>query len=137
MATDKISRLDNEAREYRDEKVGKYDKYTRETNEYSGDNDAALTHDDDSHPHGKGTGYDMQYTQRNLSAPKDYINHGNVRTDKGGGSYDKFGTKGVDGAFQGDSGREFANRINIYNKENSYGKDSVDIDTKVKGQFIN
>ena len=137
MATQaKTSRLDNEAKTYRNEKVGKLDKYVSEINEYSKDNDSARSHNDESHPHGKGTGTDMSYAVRNTDAPKTQINYSNVKTDDAGGSYDRFGTKGVQGAFQGDSGRAFLEKVNIYGKDNAYGQDSVDIDTSVRGQFI-
>lgn len=134
--TEKQSRLDVEGINYRNEKVGKYDEYKAEINEYSENHDRAKTHDDENHPHGKGTGVPMTYAVRDLTAPKTQMNYKNMKTDDGGGSYDKFGTKGVEAAFQGDSGRAFMSHINYYTKENAYGQDSVNIDTSVRGQFI-
>ena len=80
----------------------------------------------------------MGYAVRDLNAPKTAFNYSNVDTrTEAGGSYDIYGAKGVEGAFQGDAGREFVKRINFYNPENSYGKDSVVIDTSVNGQYVN
>ena len=139
MAIDeaKQSRLDKEGREYRKDRIPGKNKFIEEINEYDGDNDEALSHDDENHPWGKGTGKSMGYAVRNLSAPKTQINYSNVDTKNGGGSYDKFGTKGVDKAFQGDSGRNYLQKLNIYGPDKAYGKESVDIDTSVKGQFVN
>jgi len=133
----KQSRLDKEGRNYRNEQIPGKNKYADEINVYDGDNDSALSHDDENHPHGKGTGKSMGYAIRNLDAPKTQINYSNVDTKNGGGSYDIYGTKGVSKAYQGDSGRKYLQRINIYNPDNAYGKDSVDVDTSVRGQFVN
>jgi len=139
MAIDKAkqSRLDSEGRDYRDSKIHGKNRYIDELNEYDGDNEDALSHDDENHPWGKGTGKSLGYAVRNLSAPKTQMSYSNVDTRNGGGSYDKFGTKGVDKAFQGDSGREYLKKLNIYSSDNAYGKESVDVDSSVKGQFIN
>lgn len=130
-------RLENEGKDYRANNIPGKNKYLSELNEYDGDHDDALSHDDAEHPWGKGTGKSMGYAKRNLSAPKTQINYSNVDTKNGGGSYDKFGTKGVDKAFQGDSGREYLKRLNIYSADGEYGKESVDIDGKIKGQYTN
>lgn len=139
MATAKVTknRLAEEGVEYREKNIPGKNRYSQEINEYSGENEDALSHDDEQHPWGKGTGKSMGYAVRNLSAPKTQMNYSNVDTRNGGGSYDKFGTKGIDKAFQGDSGRQFLQKLNEYSHENEYGKNSVDIDTKVKGQFVN
>ena len=80
----------------------------------------------------------MGYAIRDLSKPKTHINYSNVDTrSEAGGSYDIYGAKGVEGAFQGEAGRESLKKINIYNPENAYGKDSVNIDTSVRGQYVN
>jgi len=131
----KQSRLDINGVEYRADKVEGKNKYAEETNIYNAENESALAHDDK--PLGKGTGKPMGYAVRDLNAPKTQMNYSTVDTSEAaGGEYDKYGAKGVDKAFQGDAGRNWAKTINIYNKENSYGSDSVDIDTSVKGQFI-
>lgn len=135
--TAKQSRLDKEGIEYRKERIPGKNRYIVETNEYDGDSEDAKTHDDENHPWGKGTGKSMGYAVKNPNAPKTQINYSNVDTRNGGGSYDKFGTKGVDKAFQGDSGRKYLQRLNEFNPDNEYGKESVDIDAHVKGQFIN
>ena len=134
----KQSRLDKEGIEYRATRIPGKNKYMDEINSYDKDNDSARHHDDANHPHGKGTGRDLQMTVRDLTAPKTAFNYTNVDTrTEAGGSYDIYGVKGVEGAFQGDSGREFLKRINFYNPENSYGRDSVVIDTSVRGQYVN
>lgn len=140
MAVAKITenRLANEGVEYREEKIPGKNRYIDEINPYDGDNDDAQHHDDDKHPWGKGTGKSMGYAIRNLSAPKTDINYSNVDTrSEAGGAYDIHGAKGVDKAFQGDAGRNFLKKINIYGPEKEYNKDSVDIDNTVRGQFIN
>lgn len=137
---EKQSRLDKEGILYRDERVdsNKENRYNRLTNAYDGDNpDALAKNSDEEHPQGKGTGVEMGYVVRNVNADKhDYPYNNLVTTEEAGGYYDKNGTKGVEKAFQGDSGREWAKQINIYSRDNSYGKDSVDIDASVKGQFL-
>lgn len=132
-----VNRLENEGKIYRKESIPGKNKYSNELNAYDGDHEDAKTHDDAQHPWGKGTGNSMGYAIRNLSAPKTQIDYSNVNTKDGGGSYDKFGTKGVPKAFQGDSGRNFLEKINIYGPGKEYGKDSVNIDEKIKGQYIN
>ena len=131
----KQSRLDAEGQEYRNNQITGKNRYDSVTNSYDGDSEDAKAHDDS--PLGKGTGKAMTYAVRDLTAPKSKINYSTLDTSEGaGGMYDKYGAKGVEKAFQGDAGREWAKTINIYNKENAYTKDSIDIDTTVKGQFI-
>lgn len=145
MAIDnaKQSRLDKEGIEYRKDRIPGKNKFINELNEYDGDNDEALSHDDENHPWGKGTGKSMGFAIKKpiTNGLPGYQNHdynrSNVNTKDGGGSYDKFGTKGVDKAFQGDAGRNYLQKLNTYGPEAEYGKESVDIDTAVKGQFVN
>ena len=140
MAVAKITdnRLEKEGKNYRAERIPGKNKYLEEVNKYDADNEDAKHHDDDQHPWGKGTGKSMGYAIRNLSASKTDIDYSNVdTTTEAGGSYDIYGTKGVDKAYQGDSGRKYLQRINIYGPENQYRKDSVDIDETVRGQYIN
>lgn len=125
----KQSRLDNEAILYRKEKIETVDGYKSVVNEYNAEHENAKTHNDEEHPHGKGTGTSTMAAVRDLSAPKTQISYKNIDTKNGGGSYDKFGRNGVGGRYAGEL-------INIYNKENQYTKDSVDIDTSVRGQFF-
>lgn len=131
----KQSRLDVEGIRYRKEEIPGKNRYEDEINVYDKDNKDAQSQE--GSPWGKGTGQDMTYAVRDLNAPKTQINYKNLNTtEEAGGMYDKYGTKGVDKAFQGDSGREWAKTINEYSTRNSYGKDSVDIDLTVRGQFV-
>lgn len=132
------SRLDREGIEYRSTRIPGKNKYMDVINPYDENSDDARHHDDDKHPHGKGTGRAMGYAIKDESAPKTHFNYTNVDTrSEAGGSYDIYGTKGVEGAFQGDAGRNFLKQINEYSPENAYGKDSVTIDTSVRGQYVN
>ena len=132
------SRLDREGIEYRSTRIPGKNKYMDVINPYDENSDDARHHDDDKHPHGKGTGRSMGYAIKDESAPKTHFNYTNVDTrSEAGGSYDIYGTKGVEGAFQGDAGRNFLKQINEYSPENAYGKDSVTIDTSVRGQYVN
>ena len=132
------SRLDKEGIEYRSTRIPGKNKYVDTINPYDENSDDARHHDDDQHPHGKGTGRSMGYAIKDVTKPKTHFNYTNVDTrTEAGGSYDIYGTKGVEGAFQGDSGRNFVKKINEYNPENAYGKDSVTIDTSVHGQYVN
>lgn len=135
---EKQSRLDKEGIEYRSTRIPGKNKYIDEINPYDENNDSARHHDDENHPWGKGTGKSMGYAVRDLTKPKTHINYSNVDTrTEAGGSYDIYGTVGVENAFQGDSGRNFAKRINFYSPENEYGKDSVNIDESLRGQYVN
>ena len=132
------SRLDREGIEYRSTRIPGKNKYMDVINPYDENSDDARHHDDENHPHGKGTGRAMGYAIKDESAPKTHFNYANVDTrSEAGGSYDIYGTKGVEGAFQGDAGRNFLKQINEYSPENAYGKDSVTIDTSVRGQYVN
>ena len=132
-----VNRLENEGKDYRKNSIPGKNRYSVELSEYDESHEDAKSHDDAEHPWGKGTGKALGYAVRNLSAPKTQIDYSNVDTKNGGGSYDKFGTKGVSKAFQGDSGRNFLEKINIYGPDKAYGKESVNIDEKIKGQYIN
>lgn len=135
---DKQSRLDKEGIEYRSTRIPGKNKYIDEINPYDKDNDSARHHDDDAHPWGKGTGKSMDYVKRNLSAPKTRMDYSAVDSrSEAGGSYDIYGTEGVEGAFQGKSGRNYLKEINFYSPDKEYGKDSVNIDTSVHGQYVN
>lgn len=108
------------------------------TNPYDENNDSALHHNDDKHPHGKGTGKSMGYVKRDVNAPKTKFDYSAVDSrSEAGGSYDIYGTQDVEGAFKGESGRNFLKRINEFSPENEYGPNSVNIDTSVRGQYIN
>ena len=133
---DKQSRLDIEGIEYRSTKIPGKNRYADEINPYDENNKDARQQE--GSPWGKGTGKSMGYEIRDLTAPKTHINHSTIITsDEAGGMYDIYGTKGVEKAFQGDSGREWAKPINFYSNRNEYGQDSVNIDTSVRGQYVN
>lgn len=133
----KTSRLDAEGQEWREKVMPGKNRYDEETNPYGLNSDDAKHHDDDKHPWGKGNGKSMGYAIRNVNAPKTQINYSNVDTKtEAGGSYDIYGTIGADMAYQGESGRKFLERINIYKPTSEYGKNSVDVDTSVKGQYV-
>lgn len=87
---------------------------------------------------GKGTrngGHSYNIPDRNK--PTTLIDYSTFDTTDGGGKYDIEGTDGVQGAFQGPSGRNFAKRINLYSAENSYGPNSVDTSANVMdGQYV-
>ena len=135
MAIPKQSRLDKEGINYRENEIPGKNRYSDEINPYDENNEDVLSHDD--RPWGKGTGKAMTYAKRDLTAPKTKIDYTSIITsEEAGGMYDKYGTKGVEKAFQGDSGREWAKTINEYSSMNQYGKDSVNIDTSVRGQYV-
>ena len=133
----KVSRLDQEGQEWRETVMPNKNRYADETNPYGLNNDDAKTHNDDKHPWGKGTGKSIDYARRNLNATKTQMNYSTVDTrSEAGGSYDIYGTKGVDMAYQGESGRKFLERINEYKPGHEYGKNSVDINASAKGQYV-
>jgi len=78
---------------------------------YSAEHENAKSHDDNQHPHGKGTP-DKKY----------------LYTKDGGGSYDKFGRIGAG------EGRQSL-RFNQYGKDKSYEDNHPQIDESIKGQF--
>lgn len=96
---------------------------------YSETHDHALSHNDTTHPHGKGMGngghthsvpnYDLGPTR---IIPQ-------LDTTDGGGSYDRYGYNGI-------GGRQFLTTINIYGPDNAYGENSVDTSANVAdGQY--
>lgn len=125
------SRLEQEALKLRKETLIKND-FIREVEEYSETSDKAKTHDDEHHPHGKGTGHGGHtFTTPDAKKSKTMIDHSQFDTTNGGGSYDKFGRNGVGGRFRMET-------INIYGPEHSYGVDSVDTTKNIEdGQFVN
>ena len=120
----KQSRLDKEAQEWRKEKLetGGNNDYLA-SNPYSAEHEDALSHDDTKHPLGKGTGKSLDYVVKNEKAPKNVIAHSDINTLEGGGSIDK----------------ETRNRLqmmNEYKPGKEYGKNSVDIDINLAGQYF-
>jgi len=94
---------------------------------YSESHEDAKTHDDENHPQGKGTGKSLthtiphQYQSTTMIVPQ-------LDTEDGGGSFDKFGRNGI-------GGRNYLKNINIYNENNQYSKDSVEISSEIEGQY--
>jgi hypothetical protein len=94
-------------------------------NAYSESHEDALSNPDDPEKVlGKGTnsGGHQHYTPDH-SKPSTLINYSNLDTTSGGGYYDVHGRNG-----QG--GRDKLLKINIYNKDNAYGLNSVDTSDK-------
>ena len=132
------SRLDLEGIRYRKEEIPGKNRYADEINPYDENNEDVLAKNSTAkNGLGKGTGQAMGYAVRNLEAPKTQMNYSVLNTtEEAGGYYDKFGTKGIDHAYQGDAGREWAKAINTYSSNKSYGKDSVEIDLNERGQYV-
>lgn len=86
---------------------------------------------------GKGTiGSSNAYVVPNRKGSKTSMAY-TIDTTAGGGHYDINGTKGVDKAFQGDSGRKYLSGINLYGPNAAYGLNSVDTEANVRdGQFV-
>lgn len=103
--------------------------FNRETNEYSRQNDAAKTHDDANHPWGKGAQavgqtYYLPSKEGSTTLYKPTINN-----EEGGGSYDIYGK-------DGNGGRNRLMAMNLYNKEKSYSRQSIDTHLNEKdGQY--
>lgn len=93
--------------------------------------DALSDPSDESKYMGKGTNSGgHQHYVPDFSKPKTLINYSNLDTQNGGGSYDIHGKDGK-------SGRNRLLAINIYNKDNSYGLNSVDTSANIAdGQYV-
>ena len=99
-------------------------------NQYSFEHDDALTHEDEAHPMGKGTGEGGHgYTLPNPNLSPYIIDRSNFNTQDGGGSYDKYGRNGVGGRYK-------LQGINIYGPNNEYGRESVEVDMNIIGQYL-
>lgn len=97
--------------------------------EYSVTHDHAKTHNDTEHPHGKGTGHGGHtFNIPDCSLGQDRIIP-QLDTTDGGGSYDKFGYRGI-------GGREYLKSISLYNESNAYSENYVDTSANVAdGQY--
>ena len=128
MATQ--SRLEQEALNSRKEALLKND-FVKGSDEYSIDSEDAKTHEDEKHPHGKGTSHGGHtHTVPNAKKSKVAIDRSQIDTENGGGSYDKFGRNNM-------SGRYRLQSINIYGPENEYGVNSIDTSKNIEdGQFV-
>jgi hypothetical protein len=99
---------------------------------YSATHEDAISHPDEPEKVlGKGTnsGGHQHYTP-DFSRPSTLINYSNLDTTNGGGYYDIHGRNE-----QG--GRNRLLKINIYNKDNAYGPNSVDTTENINdGQYV-
>ena len=125
-----------------DERMDEFAKspYTySEQNQYSKDHPDALGTDENEK--GKGTDVPLgvlDIPTKKLRYDDPQTNGITVNTNAGGGKYDVEGTKGVQGAFQGDAGRNYligTSKLNPYSPANEYGKDSVDTNNNIVGQY--
>lgn len=101
-------------------------------NEYSDSHEDALSDpEDETKVFGKGTGNGgHQAYVPDPSKPSTLINYSSLNTTEGGGAYDIHGRNG-----QG--GRNRLLQINLYDKENTYGPDSVDTSANINdGQYV-
>lgn len=120
------SRLEKEGIQAREETVvlNFYQKGDN-TTEYGTDHEDAKTHNDDSHPWGKG---DPTFVGESFVVPDETKSKTEIKaqlnTLTGGGSYDINGRMGI-------GGRKYLNNINIYGPSNEYGTDSVDTSINV------
>lgn len=105
----------------------------QKTNPYDSNHDTAVWHEgDETKPLGKGSGHGgHQHTipQTYNDLTKNQIKP-QIDTENGGGAYDINGRPGVGG------GRKWLQTINIYDKENQYGINSIDTSANIEdGQF--
>ena len=101
---------------------------------YNDQHDSALWHEgDEEHPLGKGTGH--QGHQHTLPQEYNEMSRNKIRphieTDNGGCSYDIHGRPSVGG------GRKWLETINIFDKNNQYGVNSVNTEANIEdGQYF-
>lgn len=93
--------------------------------------DAISNPNDETKYLGKGTNSGgHQHSVPNPNLPTTLISYSNFDTTNGGGAYDIHGRNGQ-------SGRNRLIKINIYNKENAYGVNSVDTSANIEdGQYV-
>ena len=114
------SRIEIEGSQIRKDAVINKNVFNSKTEVYSEEHDKAKTHDDETHPLGKGTGHGGHtHTTPNRNAPKTKIDRTQFDTENGGGSHDIYG-------YNNAGGRINSLRINIYNSENQYNENSID-----------
>lgn len=93
--------------------------------------DAISNPSDDKKYLGKGTNSGgHQHSVPDFSKPSTLIDYSNLDTTNGGGAYDIHGRNGH-------GGRDRLLKINIYNKDNAYGPNSVDTSANIEdGQYV-
>ena len=126
----KQSHLEKKSIEKRQEELvrSEYNK----SEEYSDNHENAVSNPlDEKKYHGKGTqNGGHQHYLPNHDLPSTAFNYSNFNTSEGGGAYDIYGKDGK-------GGRERLVKINIYNKDNAYGPDSVDTSANIEdGQYV-
>jgi hypothetical protein len=126
----KQSFLEKKGIEERNKEIARSD-YGK-NNEYSDSHEDAISNPSDKEKYlGKGTnsGGHQHYTP-DFSKPSTLINYSNLDTTNGGGSYDIHGRNN-----QG--GRDRLLKYNIYNKDNEYGPNSIDMSENIEdGQYV-
>lgn len=128
---EKQTRLEQEGIQARKEQTIKND-FSRNGEIYNEESDLALSHEDELHPLGKGTGSSGHgHRTPNRNASKTAIDRTDFDTEKGGGSYDIFGMNDA-------GGRKRSTMINLYSAEYQYNENSIDTSENVKdGQWVN
>lgn len=99
---------------------------------YSATHEDALSNPaDETKALGKGTGNGGHlHSVPNYDLPSTLMNYSNLDTTAGGGAYDIHGRNG-------EGGRNRLLKINIYNKDNAYGHNSVDTSENIAdGQYV-
>lgn len=127
---EKQTRLEQEGIQARKDQTIKND-FNRNGEIYNEESEFALSHDDESHPLGKGSGHGGHtHVTPNRKANKS-IDRGQIDTENGGGSYDIYGINKV-------GGRKYSTMINLYNSDYEYNEDSIDTSINVEdGQWVN
>lgn len=122
------SRLEQEAISKRKEIFAGED-FSPKTDPYSAEHDTALTHDDDKHEKGKGTGEGGHTFSVPGSGSKTAIDRSQFNTEDGGGSFDKFGRNNT-------GGRKWLQTIGLYGPDRQYGTNSIRTDANIAdGQY--
>ena len=105
--------------------------YNKENGYSNSHIDAISNPEDENKVLGKGTNSGgHQHYVPDFSKSSTLINYSNLDTTNGGGAYDIHGRNG-----QG--GRNRLVKINLYNKDNSYGPNSVDTTENIEdGQYV-
>lgn len=125
------TRLEAEGLALRKETNVKND-YNPKTEVYSDTHEDALTHNDELHPLGKGSGHGGHtHTRPDKNASKTAIDRSQIDTENGGGSFDIYGINNAGGRLRSQS-------INIYGPENQYNENSIDTSKNIEdGQWKN
>ena len=128
---EKQTRLEQEGILARKEQTIKND-FSKNGEIYNEESELALSHEDESHPLGKGTGSSGHgHRIPNRNASKTTIDRTDFDTERGGGSYDIFGMNDA-------GGRKRLTMINLYSANYQYNENSIDTSKNVEdGQWVN